>query len=221
MKSGYTHQAKATKQFGIEFRSKLEAQWAYYFNDQGVDWDYADSPWFDFTIEGTRVEVKPDALNMFFDAIARVPYGSTCVVCLGSPPGVPIGFKSFSQGGRHLDAFGGEIGAVSSIRLRNIDTQFRHWWNCRTDSYSIIRGAFSCRYCGENELFVIDNHGLNVVNYCRNCRFINNYQQRRFLFRSDVFLSVLDAAEEAYFAGTDSEECIRDVFDNLTRDLFA
>lgn len=71
----YKHQAKATKEFGITFRSQLEAKWAYYFHAGGYEWDYADHPWYDFTVffddMEVQVEIKPSGYEYWEQAIVR------------------------------------------------------------------------------------------------------------------------------------------------------
>lgn len=68
----YQYQAKATEEFGVEFRSKLEAQWAYALTDKGIPWEYADSSWFDFTVrDNFQVEVKPLGAKFLEQAIRR------------------------------------------------------------------------------------------------------------------------------------------------------
>lgn len=84
--SGYKFQAKATTEFGIEFRSKLEAQWAYYFQSRGLDWQYADHAWYDFIVNGINIEVKPYAEGMLFRAAERVPENEILVIVFGYPP---------------------------------------------------------------------------------------------------------------------------------------
>lgn len=86
VESGYKFQAKATTEFGIEFRSKLEAQWAYYFQSRGLDWQYADHAWYDFVVNGIKIEVKPYAEGMLHRAAERVPFREIVVVVFGSPP---------------------------------------------------------------------------------------------------------------------------------------
>jgi hypothetical protein len=85
---GYTHQAKATKKFGITFRSKLEAQWAYFFDSCGDDWNYVDSPWHDFVVSGLLVEVKPNSKSLFDIALHRaIENGWTdrLIIAMGAP----------------------------------------------------------------------------------------------------------------------------------------
>jgi len=86
VESGYKFQAKATTEFGIEFRSKLEAQWAYYFQSRGLDWQYADHAWYDFTVNEIKIEVKPYAEGMLHRAAERIPNGDIVVVVFGSAP---------------------------------------------------------------------------------------------------------------------------------------
>lgn len=90
MSSDYTHQAAATKKFGIVFRSKLEAAWAYAFSElKDVNWDYVDSPWHDFVIHApwgeARIEVKPIGEQFFLQAIERIPIGETLFIVQGEP----------------------------------------------------------------------------------------------------------------------------------------
>ncbi len=86
VESGYKFQGKATTEFGIEFRSKLESQWAYYFQSRGLDWNYADHAWYDFVVNGIKIEVKPYAEGMLFRAAERVPKDEILVVVFGHPP---------------------------------------------------------------------------------------------------------------------------------------
>jgi len=68
----YVSQGIATKAFGVTFRSKLEAQWAYYLTENKLPWDYADSEWHDFLLEGCcHLEVKPRGLDFLLDALER------------------------------------------------------------------------------------------------------------------------------------------------------
>jgi len=86
--SEYQYQAKATRRFGITFRSKLEAEWAYQFTEWGLDWTYADHAWYDFTIDGYLIEIKPLDRRFFYQALTRVADNSDqrflFVIC-GSP----------------------------------------------------------------------------------------------------------------------------------------
>jgi len=98
--SVYKFQAKATDELGCEFRSKLEAQWAYYFNSRGLDWAYADKSYYDFEVNGIKIEVKPRAEGMLLNAVKRIPQDKTVVVCVfGHPPNIPHE-KRFSPEGR-------------------------------------------------------------------------------------------------------------------------
>lgn len=85
----YHHQAKATAEFGIEFRSKLEASWAYAINGLGVPWEYVDGEWFDFSLELPwsiiHLEVKPIGATFFLEAVKRIPAGETLYVLQGEP----------------------------------------------------------------------------------------------------------------------------------------
>jgi len=67
----YEYQAKATRQFGIEFRSKLEAQWAYEMTKKKIEWEYADSPWHDFKCGKKHVEIKPKHPDFMIKAAER------------------------------------------------------------------------------------------------------------------------------------------------------
>lgn len=72
----YTHQAKATRAFGIEFRSKLEAQWAYELERlYPGEWSYADQSAIDFTVSTPEgcipIEVKPKGDSFMEQAILR------------------------------------------------------------------------------------------------------------------------------------------------------
>lgn len=92
--SGYTHQAKATREFGIEFRSKLEASWAYALNAMrpAIPWDYVDSPWHDFVLHmpgaDWRLEIKPVGNEFVLPAIERMPADETVFVVQGEPGAV-------------------------------------------------------------------------------------------------------------------------------------
>ena len=87
----YISQGIATRAFGVTFRSKLEATWAYHFTEKKHTWEYADSPWHDFTIKGCHIEIKPLGLDFLIDAVARAwPYRSewvdrTMAIFLGEP----------------------------------------------------------------------------------------------------------------------------------------
>lgn len=75
----YTISAKPTKYRGIEFRSRLEARWAAFFDLCGWDWEYEPidfDGWFpDFAIFGKKfpiyVEVKP-VTEMPIDVCNRI-----------------------------------------------------------------------------------------------------------------------------------------------------
>ena len=69
--NAYKYQAKATRAFGIEFRSKLEAQWAYRFTEDRIEWEYADCEWYDFAIDGCHIEIKPKGIDFALIAIKR------------------------------------------------------------------------------------------------------------------------------------------------------
>lgn len=91
----YTHQGAATVAFGIEFRSKLEAEWAYWLTEQNIKWDYVDSPWHDFRIGDGYMpfEVKPQSIEFLRDALDRIPASdeSLFVIGCGSPTkSVPV-----------------------------------------------------------------------------------------------------------------------------------
>lgn len=83
--SAYVFQAEATREFGIEFRSKLEAQWAYEFARQGWNWEYTDASWHDFSVNEVFIEIKPDHPALINQAIARVPGGSCWMLIAGDP----------------------------------------------------------------------------------------------------------------------------------------
>lgn len=82
----YTHQAQATRAFGVEFRSKLEAQYAYWFQEMGLEWSYSDSPWHDFNVNGINVEIKPFCQGALDSAANRMPLEKNMLILLGSPP---------------------------------------------------------------------------------------------------------------------------------------
>lgn len=93
----YTHQAKATKLFGVEFRSKLEATWAYALadmrmHDKPLEWDYVDSPWHDFVLHcpwgKAYIEIKPAGKQFLCQALLRMPVGETLFVFQGEPTDV-------------------------------------------------------------------------------------------------------------------------------------
>lgn len=68
----YVSQGIATDAFGIVFRSKLEAQWAYEFTKNSQQWEYADSPWHDFVLDSEcHLEIKPLGFGFVEDAIKR------------------------------------------------------------------------------------------------------------------------------------------------------
>ena len=86
----YEYQAKATKRFGITFRSKLEAQWAYALSAlTEVKWDYVDSDWHDFVIRApwgdAHLEIKPEGPQFWSDAVLRIPLGASAFVIQGEP----------------------------------------------------------------------------------------------------------------------------------------
>jgi len=84
----YTHQAQATRAFGVEFRSKLEAQYAYWFQEMGLEWSYSDSPWHDFIVNGIHVEIKPFCHGALDSAADRMPHEEKMLILLGSPPDI-------------------------------------------------------------------------------------------------------------------------------------
>ena len=72
MKNLYKSQGHATLAFGVTFRSKLEAMWAYEFTSKKTEWVYTDSPWNDFILEGCiHVEIKPRGVDFFEQALER------------------------------------------------------------------------------------------------------------------------------------------------------
>jgi hypothetical protein len=88
----YKSQGIATEKFGIVFRSKLEAKWAYEFNNSKTAWEYADFPWYDFLLEeGWHVEIKPIGIDFLESALKRAfPhrnewFGNKFVVFMGEP----------------------------------------------------------------------------------------------------------------------------------------
>lgn len=81
----YKYQSQVTKKFGVEFRSKLEAQWAIHFEDQGFSWEYVDKQTHDFEVEGYRVEIKPLGFSFLRQAVSRLFEDKVYYVCLGSP----------------------------------------------------------------------------------------------------------------------------------------
>lgn len=70
-KNKYSYQAKATRAFGVTFRSKLEAMWAYEYARGKQEWEYVDASWFDFRVGGVPVEIKPQIAEFVEDAISR------------------------------------------------------------------------------------------------------------------------------------------------------
>ena len=95
--SGYKFQAKATTEFGVEFRSKLEAQWAYHFQSRELEWQYADHPWYDFTVNGIKIEIKPLAENMLLNAAKRIPEGEIICCLFGMPPTIQFSERNTSK----------------------------------------------------------------------------------------------------------------------------
>ena len=89
MTNAYFCQGNATEKFGIEFRSKLEAEWAYEIDRQFKEWDYVDSPWHDFLAEKIPIEIKPVGRKFFDLALSRVSeYADDWqpfLLCQGSP----------------------------------------------------------------------------------------------------------------------------------------
>jgi hypothetical protein len=81
----YLYQAQATRAFGVEFRSKLEAQYAYWFQEMELEWSYSDSPWHDFIVNGIYVEIKPFCQGALDSAAARMPLDKQMIVFCGSP----------------------------------------------------------------------------------------------------------------------------------------
>jgi hypothetical protein len=93
--SEYKYQAKATREFGIEFRSKLEATWAYalaklkHRDETPLRWDYVDSPWHDFVLHlswgDAKVEIKPVGDPFMYEAILRMPDDEVLFIAQGQP----------------------------------------------------------------------------------------------------------------------------------------
>jgi len=84
--NGYRNQGAATSKFGVNFRSRLEAEWAYWLDLQKCDWTYSDHECFDFVIEGTKVEIKPLSIHLISEAIRRsVKVKETILVVAGNP----------------------------------------------------------------------------------------------------------------------------------------
>lgn len=93
----YKHQAQATEKFGITFRSKLEATWAFAFSemkmhDKPILWDYVDNEWYDFVIHApwgdAMIEIKPCGPEFVKQAIERMPDGATLMILQGEPRSV-------------------------------------------------------------------------------------------------------------------------------------
>lgn len=97
--SDYLYQAQATRDFGIEFRSKLEAQWAYAFDHiKGALWDYTDGAWHDFSLDledailpvnplirQVLIEIKPVGEKFLGAAVKRIPVGQSLIIIQGEP----------------------------------------------------------------------------------------------------------------------------------------
>ena len=87
----YKYQGKATEEFGIHFRSKLEASWAYALNDRQprLQWEYMDGAWRDFTIVRPwglmNLEIKPIGPEFAIEAALRVPEGEVLFIARGEP----------------------------------------------------------------------------------------------------------------------------------------
>lgn len=100
--SEYKYQAKATKEFGVTFRSKLEATWAYAIKElKEVEWDYVDSDWHDFVIHApwgdARVEVKPVGSGFWKEAVKRIPDKETLFIVQGEPAGERLDWSIETQ----------------------------------------------------------------------------------------------------------------------------
>lgn len=166
----YNLRAKPTKRFGVEFRSKLEAKWARWFDINKLDWDYADKHWYDFVVNGVKIEIKPATMQHLFQAMGRVPAGDSCLILTGEPSIVMGGisrnafaFESWSNFTRDDPA-----GLISTIDL---------WQSLKNDvlikNACKISGPYVCRYCGDNNLISFDG-SVNVCNWCQQCKFIND-----------------------------------------------
>jgi hypothetical protein len=66
-----------------QYRSRLEAGWAYWFKLNGIKHEYADAPWYDFKADEWFVEIKPHGQEYLEQAMARMPNAATLVVIQG------------------------------------------------------------------------------------------------------------------------------------------
>ena len=141
----YTHQAKATKAFGVEFRSKLEAQWAYEFTNIGgpfSNWSYADSSWHDFKLDDNKhVEIKPLGYGFMLDALSRA-WGykgqwldDTMVFLLGNPNEAFVVIATVLECGNCARLYVSEYKKDDSRQREN--TNFSFAWNESEGIYGI------------------------------------------------------------------------------------
>lgn len=88
--NNYFSQGVATEKFGIVFRSKLEAEWAYYFNNYNHDWIYEDKSFCDFSIGNGKVKIEIKPISYRFLETAFLKYiesdtEETLIIHCGSP----------------------------------------------------------------------------------------------------------------------------------------
>jgi hypothetical protein len=81
---------------GVRYRSQLEIKWAKWLAENGIDHHYDDAPWYDFTICGARVEIKPAVAEVVYEAVERalsqgsdlILPGEMCHLIAGEPPSI-------------------------------------------------------------------------------------------------------------------------------------